>query len=59
MFNLDKYSDEYFTYCLSNRNSIRLGGPDHRIVNKTVYKTLPRGGNVKGVGGSRVMGSRR
>ena len=28
-------------HCLSNGNSIRLGGPVHGIVTKTVHKTLP------------------
>ena len=32
-------------------NSIRLGGPAHGIVNKTVHKTLPGRGGGKGVGG--------
>ena len=30
--------------------SIRLGGPAHRIVTKTVHKTLPGGGWVWGTG---------
>ena len=34
-------------------NSIRLGGPAHAIVTKTVHKTLPEGGKGSrgGVGG--------
>ena len=32
-------------------NSIRLGGPAHGIVTKTVHKTLPGSGGVKRVGG--------
>ena len=32
------------------RNLIRLGGPAHGIVTKTVHKTLPRGGGGQGVG---------
>ena len=32
-------------------NSIRLSGPAHRKVTKTVHKTLP---GVEGVGGGRV-----
>ena len=32
----------YINFCLSNGNSIRLGGPAHGIVTKT----LPRGGVV-------------
>ena len=35
-------------------NSIRLGGPAHGIVIKTVHKTLPGGGGW--VGGVGVMG---
>ena len=35
-------------------NSIRLGGPAHGIVTKTVHKTLPGVVGVKGVGGGRV-----
>ena len=31
-------------------NLIRLGGPAHRILNKTVHKTLPGGGGVQGWG---------
>ena len=31
-------------------NSIRLGGPAHEIVTKTVHKTLPGGGRSQGVG---------
>ena len=49
-------------------NSIRLGGPAHGIVIKTVHKTLPGGGGgpwggwvgvvgVQGVGGYLVVGS--
>ena len=37
-------------------NSIRLGGPAHGIVTKTVHKTLPGGGGGRGVGGSRGGG---
>ena len=36
--------------------SIRPGGPAHGIVTKTVHKTLPGGGGVMGVGGSRGGG---
>ena len=32
-------------------NSIRLSGPAHGIVTKTVHKTLPGGGGVRGVRG--------
>ena len=32
-------------------NSIRLGGPAHGIVIKTVHKTLPGGGGGPGGGG--------
>ena len=32
-------------------NSIRLGGPAHGIVTKTVHKTLPGGGGGQGVVG--------
>ena len=41
-------------------NSIRLGGPAHGIVTKTVHKTLPGGGGGRGWGvrGSRGEGSR-
>ena len=31
-------------------NSIRLGGPAHGIVTKTVHKTLPGGGGGRGWG---------
>ena len=37
-------------------NSIRLGGPAHGIVTKTVYKTLPGEVGVKGEGDGRVGG---
>ena len=37
-------------------NSIRLGGPAHGIVTKTVHKTLPRGGAGQGGRGGRVGG---
>ena len=40
-------------------NSIRLGGPAHEIVTKTVHKTLPGGGGgrgVRGLGGSGGLG---
>ena len=37
-------------------NSIRLGGPAHGIVTKTVHKTLPEGGAGPRVGGYRVTG---
>ena len=37
-------------------NSIRLGGPAHGIVTKTVHKTLPGGGG--GPGGGWVGGCR-
>ena len=37
-------------------NSIRLGGPAHRIVTKTVHKTLPEGGGGHGVKDGRVVG---
>ena len=37
-------------------NSIRLGGPAHGIVTKTVHKTLPGGGGVQGGGGGPVGG---
>ena len=37
-------------------NSIRLGGPAHGIVTKTVHKTLPGNGGGQGVGGGRVGG---
>ena len=37
-------------------NSIRLGGPAHGIVTKTVHKTLLGGGGGRGVVG--VRGSR-
>ena len=33
----------FATFCLS-MESIRLGGPAHGIVTKTVHKTLPGGG---------------
>ena len=36
-------------YCLS-MDSIRLGGPTHGIVTKTVHKTLPGGGWGPGSG---------
>ena len=44
-------------------NSIRLGGPAHGIVTKTVHKTLPGGGGGRGWGsrgwwGSGVVGVR-
>ena len=32
-------------------NSIRLGGPTHGIVTKSVHKTLPGGGGGRGWGG--------
>ena len=35
---------------------MRLGGPAHGIVTKTVHKTLPGGGGGPGVGGYRVTG---
>ena len=35
-------------------NSMRLGGPAHGIVTKTVHKTLPGGGGGPGVGGYRM-----
>ena len=31
-------------------NAIRLDGPAHGIVTKTVHRTLPRGGMGQGVG---------
>ena len=34
--------------CLSNGNSIRLGGHAHGIVTKTAHKTLPGGGGEVG-----------
>ena len=37
-------------------NLIRLGGPAHGIVTKTVHKTLPGGGGVKGSKGGRGSG---
>ena len=36
---------------IDDKESIRLGGPAHRIVTKTVHKTLPRGDGVQRVGG--------
>ena len=39
----------YFTILLSIEwNSIRLSGPAHEIVTKTVHKTLPGGGGSQG-----------
>ena len=37
-------------------NSIRLGGPAHGIVTKTVHKTLPGGGGGPGGGWVGVVG---
>ena len=37
-------------HCLS-MESVRLGGPAHGIVMKTVYKTLSGGSGVQGLGG--------
>ena len=34
------------------KNSIKLGGPAHGIVTRTVHKTLPGGGRGPGGGGS-------
>ena len=39
-------------------NSIRLGGPAHGIVTKTVHITLPGGGGGRGWGVQRVVGVR-
>ena len=35
---------------------MKLGGPAHGIVTKTVHKTLPGAGGVQGVSGYRVAG---
>ena len=37
-------------------NFIRLGGPAHGVVTKTVHRTLPGGGGAQGVGGYRGTG---
>ena len=39
-------------------NSIRLSGPAHGIVTKTVHKTLPGGGGGQAVVGVRGVGGR-
>ena len=39
----DRFPTLWLLYCLS-MESIRLSGPAHGIVTKTVHKTLPRGG---------------
>ena len=44
------FSDSYYL----SMESIRLGGPAHAIVTKTVHKTLPGGGG--GPGGGWVFG---
>ena len=44
------------TYICLSMESIRLGGPAHGIVTKTVHKTLPGGGG--GPGGGWVGGGR-
>ena len=43
--------EKFRNYCLS-MESVRLGGPAHGIVTKTVHKTLPGGGGGPRVGGS-------
>ena len=49
------FSGFFFFLLLSfELNSIRLGGPAHGIVTKTVHKTLPGVVGVKRVGGGRV-----
>ena len=44
-------SKDYFNWNGIKWNSIRLGGPAHGIVTKTVHKTLPGVVGVQGVGG--------
>ena len=44
------FSFDVESNCLSNGNSVRLGGPGHKIVTKTVHKTLPGGGGGRGWG---------
>ena len=50
-FSID--AELYSLYCLL-MESIRLGGPAHGIVTKTIHKTLPGGGG--GSGGGWVVG---
>ena len=46
----NEHVDESNTFLSLEWNSMRLGGPAHGIVTKTVHKTLPGGGGGPGGG---------
>ena len=57
LYNGEHMQTVYHSLLSFEWNSIRLGGPAHEIVTKTVHKTLPvGGGDMEWLGGSGVVG---
>ena len=52
-----QYLFTHISNCLTNRILVKLGGPAHGIVTKTVHKTWQRGGrSQRAMGGSMGLG---